>query len=127
MIVPGLPAGVSKISKVGKMESKAAKVVHGNSKCSTRSQHVYEIYENQSGKVVKTGISSGKISKQGKSYRATKQVNKWNKSEGKDKYDSRVIQKIPSGKGARNKALDAEKENANKHRNELDPNKHKRP
>ena len=36
---------------------------------------------------MKTGISGGKISKLGKSYRATRQVNKLNKKAGYKKYD----------------------------------------
>lgn len=45
-------------------------------------QHIYEIFNIETGEVVKTGISGGKISKNRKSYRATCQVNKWNKDLG---------------------------------------------
>src|SRR5690606_29399235 len=46
----------------------------------------------------------GKVSKADKSYRATSQVNKMNKAEGAGKYDSRIVEKIPAGPGARQKA-----------------------
>ena len=75
---------------------------------------------------MKTGISGGKSSKAGKSYRATQQVNKW----GEDVYDSKIVKKIPEGKGARTKALDAEKANANKLRKSghlKDKTKHVKP
>ncbi|ASE62554.1 hypothetical protein CEQ15_14145 [Chryseobacterium indologenes] len=105
----------------------AVKAVNGNSKLSTKPQHLYDIFKKTSSDVVKTGISGGKISKAEKSYRATKQVNKMNKEAGADIYDSRVVKKFPGGAGSRQKALDAEVENANKHRETLDPDKHKRP
>lgn len=47
--------------------------------------------------LVKTEISGGKVSKADKSYRATTQVNKMNKTEGAGKYDSRIVEKIPAG------------------------------
>lgn len=124
------------LAKLGKIEKDVkildgaidgAKVINGNSKNSTKAQHVYEIFEKGTDNVVKTGISGGKISKADKSYRATNQVNKLNKAEGAAKYDSRVVEKIPAGKGARQKALDSEKANANKNRKTLDPNIHKTP
>jgi hypothetical protein len=117
---PKIVKGLDKISD-------GIKAVNGNSKASTKAQHVYEVFEKGSGNVVKTGISGGKVSKADKSYRATSQVNKMNKAEGAGKYDSRIVEKIPAGKGARQKALDAEKVNADKHRRTLDPEKHKRP
>lgn len=123
-------AKAGKIEKDVKILDKAidgAKAINGNSKASTKAQHVYEITEKASDKVVKTGISGGKVSKADKSYRATNQVNKLNKAEGAAKYDSKIVDKIPSGKGARQKALDAEKVNANKNRKTLDPNIHKTP
>ena len=65
-----------------KQGHKKAKVVHGNSKASTKAQHVYEIFDKETGKAVKTGISSGKKTKAGKSYRANSQVNRWNRQAG---------------------------------------------
>lgn len=47
------------------------------------------------GRVVKTGISGGKIAKNGKSYRATRQVNAWNKKMGR-RYDSRIVHREPA-------------------------------
>lgn len=88
---------------------------------------MYEIFEVETGKVVKTGISGGKVNKNGKSRRAQTQVNKWNKNEGAGKYDSRIVQQFPQGPGARNNALQAEKDNAEKHHETLDRSKHKRP
>ncbi|MCQ2118745.1 MAG: DUF6443 domain-containing protein, partial [Bacteroidales bacterium] len=41
----------------------AVKSVHGNSKASTNAQHLYEIFDKETGIVVKTGISGGKESK----------------------------------------------------------------
>jgi hypothetical protein len=71
-------------------------------------------------------LRSGKIStKTGKSYRATTQVNKWNKAEP-GRYDSRVVEKVPEGPGARQIALDKEKINADKHREILDKRFHQR-
>ena len=135
-ITPGLPAGLSKAAKIYNRGRKASNVtnaarstkntVHGNSKKSEKAQHVYEIFNTETGEVVKTGISGGKT-KAGKSVRATRQVNAWNKKEGKGKYDSRIVVEIPAGPGARETALKLEKENANKHKKTLDPNKHKRP
>lgn len=102
--------------------------VNGNSKLSTKAQHLYEIFKVKTPKqVVKPGVSGGKISKVDKSYRATKQVNEWNKDAGPGTYDSRIVKKIPAGKGARQKILDAELKNANKNRSTLDPDKHKTP
>ena len=124
---------IGKVGKVGKhlktieKAIDGAKAVHGNSKASTKAQHVYEIFETATDNVVKTGISGGKVSNADKSYRATSQVNKMNKAEGQGKYDSRIVEKIPAGQGAKQKALDAEKTNANKNRSTLNPNYHKRP
>jgi hypothetical protein len=76
-------------------------------------------------KVEKVGISGGKVSKAGDSYRATSQVNKLNKAGGN--YTSRVVEKIPAGKGARQKALDAEKRVTNANKGSINKDLHKRP
>ena len=57
------------------------------------------------------------------------QVNKWNRESGYYRFDSRIIQEFPAGPNARLRALEAEKRNANRLRNqrELDPEYHKRP
>ncbi|MDQ1097674.1 hypothetical protein QE441_000840 [Chryseobacterium sp. SORGH_AS909] len=103
------------------------KATNGNSKSSTKAQHLYEIFRKSNGDVIKTGVSGGKISKSGKSYRATSQVNRINKKAGKKIVDSRVIKKEPAGPNARKNILEAEVANAEKNRATLDPNYHKRP
>ena len=127
---------IGKVGKVGKhlktieKAIDGAKAVNGNSKASTKAQHVYEIFETGTDNVVKTGISGGKVSKADKSYRATSQVNKLNKAEGAGKYDSRIVDKIPAGQGARQKALNSEASNANKLRSQgqlKDKKYHQRP
>ncbi|SUJ30797.1 RHS repeat-associated core domain [Sphingobacterium multivorum] len=122
----GSKAGVVESTSTNKTVT-TSKPVNGNSKTSTKAQHLYEIYEIESTNVVKTGVSGGKISKAGKSYRATSQVNKLNKAAGSKKYDSRIVEKVAEGKGARKKILDAEKKNADKNRKTLDPAIHKTP
>lgn len=98
----------------------AVKALNGNSKQSTKAQHLYEIFEEASEKVAKTGVSSGKIAKNGKSYRATNQVNKLNKKAGFKKFDSRIVKKVPAGKKARQRILRAEKDNADLNRKTLE-------
>lgn len=120
-----LPVSVSDV----KDAAKVARYVHGNSKHSTRAQHAYDIVEKETGRRVKTGISSGKIRKDGKSYRAESQVRKWNKDAGYEKYGSVITKKFEAGEGARQKAIDYEKNRADHLRKlkELDEEKHKRP
>ncbi|RCX00993.1 RHS repeat-associated protein [Schleiferia thermophila] len=131
-VVP-LIGDLGKVGKIGKHMKTinnaidGAKAVNGNSKASTKAQHVYEIFETGTGNVVKTGISGGKVSQADKSYRATSQVNQMNKASGSGTFDSRIVEKIPSWPGARQQALDAEKANAAKNRSTLNPNYHKRP
>ncbi|WP_077301660.1 hypothetical protein [Virgibacillus pantothenticus] len=48
---------------------------------------------------VKIGISGGKISKSGKSYRATRQANKWSKKYGRTYY-TRVVKRNMTRKKA---------------------------
>ena len=83
----------------------------------------------ESGFVAKTGISGGKVSKAGKSYRATNQVNRFNKNAGYQKYDSRIIKTEPAGPEARATILKAEKENADRLKKikQLNHSIHKRP
>jgi hypothetical protein len=131
-IVPyiGDLAKVGKLGKDVKIIEKAidgVKAVNGNSKLSTKAQHVYEIVETATKKVVKPGISGGKITKAEKSYRATKQVNTLNKAAGYTKYESNIVKHLPAGKGARAKALNTEKKLAKKHRATSDETIHKRP
>ena len=153
MLIPGLPAGVSKIGKVAdkaidagtaskavrnvakqgdvaKQGAKNASAAHGNSKASEKAQHLYEIIDLETDKTVKTGISGGKKTKGGKSYRANRQVNKWNKEAGYKKFDSKIVEDFPAGRGARERALKAEEKNAERLKKEgqlKDPKRHKKP
>lgn len=82
---------------------------HGNSKTSTKPQHGYEIYNSETGDVVKTGISGQPLNKNGTSPRANIQVNKLNKAVGYSLYEARVVEvDIPN----RALALEWEKNNA---------------
>ena len=120
-----LPVSVGDVKDVVKI----VKNVHGNSKLSTKAQHAYDIIDKRTDKVVKTGISGGKIRNDGKSYRAEQQVRKWNKEEGGYIYESEITHQEPAGAGARDKILKYEKDRANTlyNKGELDENKHKRP
>lgn len=112
------------------LETVTVTKVHGNSKNSVNAQHGYEIFNQETGEVVKTGVSGGKMTKSGDSYRANRQVNKWNKKEGEGKYAARVVYQNGGGTGARRKALEWEAKNAEFWRNEghlTDPKKHSRP
>jgi hypothetical protein len=105
-------------------------VVHGNSKASTKAQHVYVIKNKITDETVKVGISGGKITKKGKSYRAQRQVSKWNREKGGNVYESKIILNIPEGKNSRDKALEAERDKADKLRKEgqlKEKDKHQRP
>ena len=68
---------------------------HGNSKLSTKQQHLYEISEKETGKVHKYGVSGDRITQDGRSYRAQRQVNVLNRAnEAKGistRYTSRII------------------------------------
>ena len=112
----------------GNLAKNANSEPNGNSKSSTKPQHNYDIKDTETGKVVKTGLSGGKETKTGNSYRGTSQANKWNKQEkAPGKYRSEITNRIKGGKGAREKGLDYEKNRATQVRPELDPSKHKRP
>lgn len=108
-----------------------SKPINGNSKLSERAQHGYEIYDTQTGLTVKTGISGGKRTTTGGSYRANRQASKWNQEAGSnDRYQARVVKEVPAGQGAREKALKWEETNARRLRNEgqlIDKTKHRRP
>ncbi|PVV60692.1 MULTISPECIES: DUF6443 domain-containing protein [unclassified Chryseobacterium] len=103
----------------------AVKAVNGNSKASTRAQHVYGIVNKTTSGVEKVGISGGKISKTGNSYRATSQVSKLNKQGGN--YTSKILKNIPAGPGARTKALKAEQRLTNKNKATINEAIHKKP
>jgi RHS repeat-associated protein len=87
------------------------KAVHGNSRASKRANHGYEIYKMVNGKkrVLKVGISGDKITRSGKSYRATRQANKWAKKYG-GTYHTRIVKKNMT----RSKALKWEQGHVNR-------------
>ena len=118
------PVSVGDAKEIGGVVKSA---LHGNSKASTKAQHAYDIINTETGKVVKTGVSGGAIRKDGKSVRAESQVRKWNKEAGKDIYRSEITHQEPAGEGARVRILEYEKDRANMLKDQLDPEKHKRP
>lgn len=81
--------------------------------------------------LLKTGVSGGPIRKKdGKSVRAEKQVRKWNKEAGYEKYTSDITYSEPSGEGARARIYEYEKKHAQSLRNAGQLNDdyfHKRP
>ena len=103
---------------------KIAKRIHGNSKSSTKAQHAYDIIDTESNTVVKTGVSGGRIRKDGKSSRAEQQVRKWNREENTTKYESNITNIEPDGEGAREKIYNYEKQRAKQLKNQLDKHKH---
>jgi hypothetical protein len=89
----------------GKIESQKpaasdAKEPHGNSKDSPKPQHRYEIVHNESGDVVKTGISGQTQNENGSSPRANPQVNTLNKAEGEGTYSARIAETNIPGRAA---------------------------
>jgi len=101
-------------------------VVNGNSKLSEKAQHVYGLIKNEIGLIEKVGISGGKITKDGeKSYRATRQLTELNKNG--EKYTQKILDHVPAGKGAREKALKLEKEYTNANKASINPKLHSRP
>ena len=93
----------------GENKNSIAYKVHGNSKASTNPQHGYEIYNTETGDVVKTGISGQKLNLNGTSPRANSQVNKLNSSIGKQLYEARIV---TTNMSSRQVALEWEKMNA---------------
>ncbi len=87
----------------------AGTCLHGNSKLSRKPNHLYVIRNKITGQIQKYGISGGKITGAGKSYRAQSQVNKWNNRAGADIYESDIIAKNLT----RTKALSMEKGRVN--------------
>jgi hypothetical protein len=115
------------ITVIEKLAVDGEKVVNGNSKLSTNAQHIYGLVEKESGNIEKVGVSGGKVSEAGKSYRATSQVNKLNKAAKYQKYDSKILKTVEGGAGARGEALEAEKAIADANRSTLNPDIHQRP
>lgn len=128
-VIPCIPAGSTKAIRASKKNVNfIAKTVHGNSKTSTNAQHVYRIFDSATNKTVKVGISGGKVSASGKSYRAQSQVRQFNKvKKGKRIFDSEIIENIPKGRGARKTAIKKEEEYAKRYREELEKEYHKIP
>ena len=122
-----LPVSVGDFKDAGKAVKHISNFVHGNSKSSTKAQHAYDIINTKTGKVVKTGVSGGRIRKDGKSSRAESQVRKWNKEEGEGTYRSEITHQEPAGEGARERILEYERKRADELRKELDPDKHQKP
>ena len=114
--VPVLPGGAGTVIKAIRgarsadrgvdAADAASSTVHGNSLRSTKLQHRYEIYNTETGEVVKTGISGRTLNKDGTSPRANTQVNALNRQEGAGTYSARVVETNLPGRQA---ALDAEK------------------
>ncbi|WP_452227752.1 MULTISPECIES: RHS repeat domain-containing protein [unclassified Lacinutrix] len=112
----------------GWIDALGLKSYHGNDKRNTKAQHGYEIY-NKDGKVVKTGVSSGKFDGN-QSKRADKQVKNLNNKPTEFKngpYTSKIVEHQKGGKNARGKIYEWEQGNTNKHSGTLDRNIHKRP
>ena len=62
--------------------------------------------------MVKTGVSGGRVRKDGKSSRAESQVRKWNKEAGHEKDESTITHTEPAGEGASGKIYEYEKNRA---------------
>lgn len=125
-----LPVSVGDVKDAGKILNKVKNAVHGNSKLSTKAQHAYDIIDKETNKIVKTGISGGKIREDGKSSRAESQVSKLNKKAGENRYESQITHEEPAGPGARQNILDYEKARADilkKTGHLKDTNIHKKP
>ena len=86
--------------------------VHGNSAKSTKPQHGYEIYEGDTGDVVKTGISGQKLNADGSSPRANVQVNALNRKENRNAYNAYRSRVVMRDMPTRADALKWEKENS---------------
>ena len=86
--------------------------VHGNSAKSTKPQHGYEIYEGDTGDVVKTGISGQKLNADGSSPRANVQVNALNRKENRNAYNAYRSRVVMRDMPTRSDALEWEKENS---------------
>ena len=124
-ITPGVPGGAGTLIKVirgtraadqGADAADAARsAIHGNSKLSTKPQHRYEIYNTETGEIVKTGISGRPLNVDGTSSRANTQVNALNREVGSGTYSARIVEKDLPGRKA---ALDAEKAASERLRNE---------
>ena len=91
----------------------ATEKVHGNLKASTNAQHSYEITRTDAAgntEVFKYGVSGGKVTAEGLSVRAERQVAALNRAaEGQYTYSSKIVAEVPAGAGARQAILNIEK------------------
>ena len=85
--------------------------VHGNSLENMAPHHVYEIYDTETGKCMKTGISGQPLNPDGTSPRASAQVNAANRAAGRERYVALVVAQDIPGRPA---ALAAEQANTNR-------------
>jgi URI fold toxin 2 len=77
---------------------KLTAMIHGNSKNSTKKQHVYEIWDNQRHDTFKYGISGGALNVNGTSKRANGQANALNNIVGWMRYTAQVLYKNIPGR-----------------------------
>ena len=101
-----------KKSSTATIEDDYDEPVHGNSAKSTKPQHGYEIYEGDTGDVVKTGISGQKLNADGSSPRANVQVNALNRKENRNAYNAYRSRVVMRDMPTRADALEWEKENS---------------
>lgn len=128
MIIPSWVNASPSGSNSSSTSSSSSSTVNGNSKKSEKAQHNYDIHDTWYGGVVKTGVSSGKISKSGTSYRGQRQASFWNRKEKTPgRYVSSITSKTAAGVGARVAALKKEQIRANEVKDQLQQDKHKRP
>jgi hypothetical protein len=93
------------VEALGEAVSGAATAVHGNARASMRAQHRYEIVD-ETGDVVKTGISGSPLNANGTSRRANTQVNALNRANNGRTYSARIAETNIPGRQA---GLDAER------------------
>ncbi|WP_316015596.1 hypothetical protein [Roseobacter sp. HKCCA0434] len=107
----------------------------GNSRLSTLLQHAYDIIDTMMPMIdgipfiAKTGVSGGRIRRDGRSSRAETQVRNWNNQTSEGRYRSEITHQNAGGEGARQDILDYEQQRAQELRDagHLDPTRHCRP
>ena len=103
-----------KKSSTATIEDDYDEPVHGNSAKSVKLQHGYEIYEEDTGNVVKTGISGQKLNADGSSPRANVQVNALNRKENRSPYNAYKSRVVMTNMPTRADALEWEQQNTNR-------------
>lgn len=101
------------------------KIPHANSKLSPKKQIVYGLKNEDTGLIEKVGISSGKVDKNGKPYRANKQKNEQNGKGGN--YSVKILDEVEAGPGARAKALKLEEVHTDANAGSINVRLHKKP